>query len=157
MKTLHAGNITLLNQQCAEGNKTIKEKTQSIHPQVLCDNCSLILFYKVCLSWRINSGRIRQEALRENNKIFSRDHWKNLWTVKYILGGSSACRYFSPVKSAETQVCCVHEQTTNTKFEGDGLLAFFVSRIKETCTPVRDLLAQNRDGARSKLWISFTR
>jgi hypothetical protein len=50
MKTLRAGNRTVLNQQCEEGNTTIEEKLQGINPpQVQCDNCRIILFCKVCL------------------------------------------------------------------------------------------------------------
>ena len=72
MKTLRAGNRTVLNQQCEEGNTTIEEKLQGINPQqVQCDSCRIILFCKVCLELK----DFLCKEIERGHKIFSLDRW----------------------------------------------------------------------------------
>ena len=84
MKTLRAGNRTVLNQQCEEGNTTIEERLQGINPpQVQCVNCRIILFCKVCLELK---DFLCKEIERTQN-IFTRSLTLQIVNCqKYIFG-----------------------------------------------------------------------
>ena len=120
MKTLRAGNRTVLNQQCAEGNTTIEEKTAGPAPttgSVWQLPYYVLLYGLPQLKYLFCKD---SEALR-GHKIFSLSRLKNCQLPKYILGGSSSSRYFSPAASAEKYCRAhVHRQRNKkkNKFEG---------------------------------------
>ena len=103
MKTLRAGNRTVLNQQCAEGNTTIEEKTAG--PTPTTGSVWQLPYY--VLLYGLPQPKYffckDSEALR-GHKIFSLNRLKNCQLPKYILGGSSSSRYFSPAASAEKRI-----------------------------------------------------
>ena len=103
MKTLRAGNRTVLNQQCAEGNTTIEEKTAG--PTPTTGSVWQLPYY--VLLYGLPQPKYffckDSEALR-GHKIFSLNRLKNCQLPKYILGGSSSSRYFSAAASAEKRI-----------------------------------------------------
>ena len=92
MKTLRAGNRTVLNQQCAEGNTTIEENTAGPTPTTgsVCQLPYYVLLYGLPQPKYFFCKD--SEALR-GHKIFSLNRLKNCQLPKYILGGSSSRRY----------------------------------------------------------------
>ena len=120
MKTLRAGNRTVLNQQCAEGNTTIEEKTAG--PTPTTGSVWQLPYY--VLLYGLPQPKYffckDSEALR-GHKIFSLNRLKNCQLPKYILGGSSSSRYFSPAASAEKRILSrapAKKQKKKNKFEG---------------------------------------
>ena len=119
MKTLRAGNRTVLNQQCAEGNTTIEEKTAG--PTPTTGSVWQLPYY--VLLYGLPQPKYffckDSEALR-GHKIFSLNRLKNCQLPKYILGGSSSSRYFSPAASAEKRILsrAPAKKQKKNKFEG---------------------------------------
>ena len=157
-------NRTVLNQQCAEDNTTIK-KTAEHAPTTGS-------------VWQLQSYLHSFCDLDGNNKIFSLDCLNQLSTVKRIFWWefcssvffSDVGRKFLHVRAGAV-ACNTYQCSSLDKknwswrrtipqkegfllFTGDVLITFFVPRINETCTPVRDLLARTMVMLLNcKLWI----
>ena len=115
MKTLRAGNRTVLNQQCAEGNTTIEEKTAG--PTPTTGSVWQLPYY--VLLYGLPQPKYffckDSEALR-GHKIFSLNRLKNCQLPKYILGGSSSSRYFfQQLRRPKNEYCRAHRLRNKKK------------------------------------------
>ena len=119
MKTLRAGNRTVLNQQCAEGNTTIEEKTAG--PTPTTGSVWQLPYY--VLLYGLPQPKYffckDSEALR-GHKIFSLNRLKKLSTAKIHFGWEFFASIFftSCVGRKSNTLTRTGKQTKKNKFEG---------------------------------------
>ena len=160
-------NRTVLNQQCAEDNTTIKKKLQSMHPPLVqCDNCNLTSIHSVI--W-IKQQNIFTRCLNQLSTVKRIFWWEFCSSVFFsdvgrkflhVRAGAVACNTYQCSSLCNWQKKLIIWTRTIPQKEGfwlltgDVLITFFVPRINETCTPVRDLLARTMVMLLNcKLWI----